>query len=100
MTTISAGQTSTVSTSETGDVVLSGGFLSAAGTDFNDIIMSGGTEQVFKLGGTASSLNPTLSGGVLFDGGYVSGAQISSGGVLFDGGVANDTIVSAGGTMF
>jgi hypothetical protein len=75
MTTISSGQTSTSVPGETGDVVLSGGFLSAASTDFSDIIR-GGTEQVFEFGGTASSIDPTLSGGVLFDGGFVSGAVI------------------------
>src|SRR5215475_4364429 len=84
MTTVSSGQT-----------------LSVTGTNSGDVILSGGTEVVFNaFGGTASSLNPILSGGVLFDGAFVSGAQISSGGVLFDGKTASNTIVSAGGTMF
>jgi hypothetical protein len=80
--------------------VSSGQTQSVTGTDTNDIILSGGAEIVFNpFGAPASSMNPTLSGGVLFDGGVVSGAQISSGGVLFDGDIANNTIVSAGGTM-
>src|SRR6516164_11356218 len=81
-------------------IVSSGQTVSVSSTDTNDVILSGGTEIVFAIFGTASSINPTLSGGVLFDGGVVSGAQISSGGILFDGGIANNTIVSAGGTMF
>ena len=73
MTTVSSGQT-----------------LSVTGTDSGDVILSGGTEIVFNLfGATASSLNPILSGGFLCDGGFVSGAQVSSGGILFAGSAAN-----------
>jgi fibronectin-binding autotransporter adhesin len=79
--------------------VSSGQTLSVTGTDNGDIILSGGTEIVSPLP-AGTSINPILSGGVLFDGNVVSGAQVSSGGVLFDGKTANNTIVSAGGTMF
>jgi hypothetical protein len=66
-------------------------------SDSGDIVLSGGTETVAPLG---VSREPILDGGSLFDGGFVTHAQVSAGGTLFDTGAANHTTLSSGGVIF
>jgi autotransporter passenger strand-loop-strand repeat protein len=78
MTTVGSGQSQTILQDQ---------------ADSGDLVLSGGTETVAPGG---VSTEPILNGGLLFDGGFVTRAQVNAGGALFDSGFANHTTVTFG----
>jgi autotransporter passenger strand-loop-strand repeat protein len=102
MTTISSGQTHTVSSgqTDTGDIVLGGGTLDVlSGGTISNTVDSGGADNV-----AGSAVDTTVSSGgyeTVLSGGSASGTIVGADGIeqVNSGGTANGTIVGGGGLI-
>ncbi|MCB8883992.1 Hint domain-containing protein [Acidisoma cellulosilytica] len=100
MTVISSA--TTISTTQTGDTVVSGGTLTVAsgGAAVTTTVSSSGA-LVLQAGGTASN-TVVSNGGLLLGSGIDSATTVNSGGhdYVFAGGVARGTILNSGSVQF
>src|SRR5262249_38194132 len=107
MTTVSSGQTHTVSSGQTdvGDIVLAGGTLEVLGGVTSDTTLSGVTvgtqvanEFVHSNGSALGTTVENFAVLVVGSGGFANGTIVNSGGhENVDGGLASGTAVNAGG---